>query len=161
MRPKSRNFFWGQFSNKEFLLEIKADLVKAQEASENRLNVAQSQLKADLVTAQSQLKADLVKAQEASENRLNVAQSQIKADLVKAQEASENRLNAAQSQLKADLIAAQKDLKADIKSDMNLQVYKIVTILTGMFISSLAIFDSIGVSIQYPWRINEVPVPNK
>jgi hypothetical protein len=139
LRPKSRNFFWGQFSNKEFLLEIKADLVKAQEASENRLNVAQSQLKADLVTAQSQLKADLLKAQEASENRLN----------------------AAQSQLKADLIAAQKDLKADIKSDMNLQVYKIVTILTGMFISSLAIFDSIGVSIQYPWRINEVPVPNK
>ena len=117
LRSNSRNFFSGQFSNKEFLVTLRADLTKAQET----------------------MKADLTKAQEASENRLNKAQEAMKADSTKAQEASEQRL-----------ISAQNSLKGDIKLMMDSQVYKIVTIVAGIFFSSLAIFGSIGRNYEVP-----------
>ena len=74
--------------------------MKAQEASEHRLNVAQSQLKEDLMKAQQASERRSILVQEASENRL-----------ILAQEASENHLR-----------LAQNVTKADIKSNMTLEI---------------------------------------
>ena len=72
-------------------------------------------------------------------------------------------LQASQKELKADLQASQlaaetrmdislKELKADSQRMMNANNYKLVTMFVSAVIAGIALFESVGGAIQYPWR---------
>ena len=98
-------------------------------------------MKRELQASQKELKADLLASQLAAETRMDISQKELKADL-----------QASQKELKADLQASQKELKADNQRMMNANNYKLATMVVSAVIAGIALFESVGGAIQYPWR---------
>jgi hypothetical protein len=125
--------FWNpkiEFSNKEFLLKL-----------EERLQQRQSELEVRLQQRQSELEARLQQRQSDQEARLQQRQSD-----------QEARLQQQQSDQEARLHKTQLEFKTDIKSSLDDNNKKLVFMLVPILIAAVAIFETLGFSIDHPWK---------
>jgi hypothetical protein len=77
------------------------------------------------------------------EGRLVNAQTELKSELRNAQLAKEGRLEKAQMEFR-------KELRKNIDSNN----YKLLFMISGIMFASLAVFESVGIFIEYPWRLS-------
>ena len=61
-------------------------------------------------------------------------------------------LQNSQAVMKSDLQTSQAANKMDMKQFMDAQFYKLLVSMSTIFIGSLALFESLGFYIHFPWR---------
>ena len=94
------------------------------------------------------MKDGLQNSQKEAERRMEISQKEYKEGLLAAQLAAERRMEIS----KAELQASQKELKEDNQRMMIANNYKLATMVVTAIIGGIALFESVGGAIQYPWR---------
>ena len=121
----------------DFLKDMKDGLQNSQKEAERRMEISQKEHRAELLAAQT-----------AAERRMEISQKEYKEGLLAAQSAAERRMEIS----KAELQASQKELKEDTQRMMIANNYKLATMVVTAIIGGIALFESVGGAIQYPWR---------
>ena len=98
-------------------------------------------MKADLQKSQADMKADNQKSQADLKTNLQKSQADLKIDLQKSQ-----------TDLKTDLQKSQTDLKTDLHKLLDANNYKLVGLICGAIVASVAFFEGIGGQIVFPWK---------
>ena len=75
------------------------------------------------------------------EGRLEKAQTELKSEILNAQLAQEVRLEKAQTEFRIELC-----------KNIDSNNYKLLFMISGIMFASLAVFESVGIFIEYPWR---------
>ena len=110
--------------------ELKSEILNAQLAREQRLEKAQTELKSEILNAQTELKSEI-----------RNAQTEFKSEIRNAQLAQELRLEKAQTEYRIEL-----------GKNIDSNNYKLLFMISGIMFASLAVFESVGIFIEYPWR---------
>jgi len=86
------------------------------------------------------------------EERLQQRQSELEVRLQQRQSDQEARLQQQQSDQEARLHKTQLEFKTDIKSSLDDNNKKLVFMLVPILIAAVAIFETLGFSIDHPWK---------
>ena len=101
----------------------------------------------ELQASQKELKADLLASQLAAETRMDISQKELKADLQASQLAAETRMD-----------ISSKKFEANNLRMMNANNYKLVTMIVSAVLAAVALLESVGGRIHFPWRENHTAV---
>ncbi len=86
------------------------------------------------------------------EGRLEKAQTELKSEIRNAQTELKSEILNAQLAQEVRLEKAQTEFRKELGKNYDSNNYKLLFMISGIMFASLAVFESVGIFIEYPWR---------